>query len=54
MEEAAWNHTVDYSGCDGEVIAEAVWRSERCEGAVESTVGGLEIEGEAEYVGFAR
>ena len=54
MEEAAWNCTVDHSPCDGAVIAAAVWRSERCKGAVGSAEGGLQVEGEAECLGFAR
>jgi hypothetical protein len=45
---------VDYSPCDGEVIAVAVWRSERWQGAVGSADGGVEVEGEAQCVGFAR
>jgi hypothetical protein len=53
-EEAPWNRTVDYSPRDGEVIAAAVWRSERCKGTVGSAEGGLQVEGEAECLGFAR
>jgi hypothetical protein len=37
-----------------EVIAAAVWRSERCESALGSAEGGLQIEGGAECLGFAR
>jgi len=54
MEGAARNRAVDHSPRDWEVIAAAVWRSERREGAVGSAEGGLQVKGEAQCVGFAR
>jgi hypothetical protein len=54
MEEAARNRTVDHTPCDVVVFAAAVWCSERRNGAVESADGGLQVEGEAESLSFAR
>jgi hypothetical protein len=45
---------VDHSPCDGVVTAATVWHSERCEGAVGSAAGGLQVEGEGECLGFVR
>ena len=45
---------VDHSPRNGEVIATAVRHSERPKGAVGSADGGLQVEGEAAFLGFAR
>jgi len=54
MEEATWNVMIDYSPRNGEVIATAVWCSERCKGTVGSAEGGLQVKGEAKCLSFAR
>jgi hypothetical protein len=45
---------VDHSPPDAVVIAAAVWCSERHKGAVRTAEGGLQVEGEAECLGYVR
>jgi hypothetical protein len=54
MEASTSHPTVDYSPRDGAVIAAAVWRSERCKSPVGLAEEGLQVEAEAECLGFAR
>jgi len=54
MEEAARNCVAEHSPRTGEVIGVAVWRSERCQGAVGCSDGVLQVKGQAQCVGFAR
>jgi len=54
LQVVVFNCTVNCSPSKGQVHAVAVWCAERYNGAVESAETGLQITGEAKYLGFVR
>lgn len=52
MEEGRWNRAVDHSPRNLEIFAAAVWCLERSEGTWGLAERRLQLEGEAECMGF--